>query len=177
MNSAERELLKSGWDFYPDTAWPSLVAASVVAAGHAGVLEFIGRAHAGPCEIPHYHTITRYCSHGVWRREKGSALPWRRAKEVRLLGEVCAHPLRMIVSEFHPVQAAGEVSRTWKPEMRAWLGDYLSRQPDCACTPLIRLGTPFGSDGQPVELLAIVIHDADRCPIRAEQESIVFGSP
>jgi hypothetical protein len=176
-NGAARELIKAGWAFYAGAAWPSAVAAGVTADGHAGVLEYVGRAHAGHCEAPHDHTITRYCGHGVWRREKGSALPWTRAKQVRLLGEVCAHPLRMIVSEFHPVQAAGEISRTWEPEMRAWLNDYVSRQRECACTPLIRLGTPLGSDGQPVEVLAIVVHEAERCPIPGQLERIIVGSP
>lgn len=174
--SVVRELMKAGWDFFPDRAWPSAVAQGVVAAGHAGVLEYVGRPHGGRCEIPHDHTITRYCSHGVWRREKASALPWRRANQVRLLGDVCSHPLRMIVSEFHPVRAADEVRRTWQPEMRAWLADYLSRQPDCACTPLIRLGTPLGPDGEPVEVWAIVVHDVSRCPIRGEMVSSTVSS-
>lgn len=166
--SVTRELVKAGWEFNPGVAWPGAVAARVVAAGHAGVLEYVGRPHRGRCEVPHDHTVTRYCSHGVWRHEKRASLPWTRAKQISLLGEVCPCPLRMIVSEFHPVTAADELRRTWQPETRAWLGDYLARQPDCACTPLLRLVTPLGSDGQPLEVLAIVIHDARRCPVRSE---------
>jgi hypothetical protein len=167
-NSATRELMNAGWQFHPGVAWPGTVAARVVAAGHAGVLEYVGRPHEGRCEIPHDHTVTRYCSHGVWRCETASAWPWTRAKQARLLGEVCPHPLRMIVSEFHPVTAADDLRRTWQPEMRAWLGDYLSQQPNCACTPILRLGSSLGPDGQPEEALAVVVHDGRRCSIRGE---------
>ena len=40
------------------------------------------------------------------------------------------HPLRMIVSEFHPVTAADDLRSTWQPEMRAWLGDSVVNGPN-----------------------------------------------
>lgn len=174
-DGATRELMKAGWEFNPGVAWPRAVAARVVAAGHAGVLEYVGRPHDGRCEVPHYHTVTHYCSHGVWRHEKGASLPWTRAKQTSLLGEVCPCPLRRIVSEFHQVTAADELRRTWHLEMRAWLDDYLARQPDCACTPLLLLETPLGSNGQPLEVLAIVTHDARPCPVRIEPTSMTVS--
>jgi hypothetical protein len=162
-DNARRELTKAGWEFFPGATWPSSVAAHVIAAGHAGVLEYIGHAD------DHRHTITRYCTHGVWRYEPRFSLPWAREKQIRQLEATCPCPLRMLVSEFYPASSADGLRRTWRPEMRAWLGAYLARQRECGkCTPTLRLATELSADGQPIEAFAILVHDEARCPVRSE---------
>lgn len=94
--------------------------------------------------------------------------PWQRSAHLGWLDQVCACPLRMVVSEFHPVSVADKTRKDWEPEMNGWLNRYLALQPDCTCTPLLRLGTVIGEQGRPIQLLAVIYHDADICPNRAE---------
>lgn len=72
----------------------------------------------------------------------------------------------------NPVSAADDVRRTMHPEMRTWLGKYLARQPACGCPPLLRLGTSLGADGQPSEMVVVIIHDGTRCPLSGEPVTI-----
>jgi hypothetical protein len=168
---ASRQLRTAGWLFVPGSVWPGRVAKRVVDAGNAGVLEYVGRQHAGKCAIPHDHTLTRYCRHGVWRRTTTATLPWTRDRQTRLLNDVCSCPMRMIVSEFHPITASQEVSQGWDSRLRAWLEGYLTQQPSCLCPPYLRLGTALGEDGQADEMFAVLVHDPSTCQFSPEAAS------
>jgi hypothetical protein len=82
----------------------------------------------------------------------------------------------MVVTEFHPLEAANQERQTWEPEMNAWLEDYLAAQSDCSCVPLLRLGSVLDDQGQVVHVLAVLYHDPTSCSVRAEPVETLVGA-
>jgi len=120
--TAAQQLLTAGWEFIRGEMPPQMTLASAIAAGQAGVLEYMGQPHRGSCHVPHDHAVHRYCRHGAWHLRDAVTWPWQRSAHTRWLEEVCPCPLRIVVSEFHPVGAADKMRRTLEPPMNEWLG-------------------------------------------------------
>lgn len=166
--TAAQQLLSAGWDFNPGEMPPQKTLARAIAAGHAGVLEYMGQPHRGSCHVPHDHAVHRYCRHGAWHLRNAVKLPWQRSAHAWWLEQVCPCPLRIVVSEFHPASAADEMRRTLEPAMNEWLGSYIAQQPACQCIPLLRLGSVLGEQGLPVEVMAVLYHDQATCAVPSE---------
>lgn len=173
-HDVSRRLTAAGWSFTPENRTPYRVVASAVAEGGAAIVESIYRDHRGRCEIPHHsHLIFRVCRHGTWAKEARRAMPWERARQVRLLGDVCSCPLRRFLNEFHPLTAAAEWRRSLATSMDAWLADFLAQQPPCSCVPLLAIASEIGVDGRATEIIAVLSHESGRCAARGEPAGVL----
>jgi hypothetical protein len=173
-----RTLAAKGWSFAPDSRTPYRMIASVVAEGGAAIVENISRDHRGRCEMQrHSHLIFRVCRHGRWAKDaRGVMLPGERARQARMLGEVCSCPLQRFINEFHPVAAAAEWRRGLSKPMDTWLAGFLAQQPPCSCVPILTVAAEIGGDGRPREVVAALSHETGRCTARGEPAGIVVAA-